>query len=299
MIIPSLIRFKDFGLQLTLQAQYAIRNLVSSKSIVSQDGRVDVSLTSHGRRIKTAHLVIESIAQGSELPKSITLWLDEKAAFENPTSEIRRLVKRGLELRLCSNYGPHTKYFPHVFFKASALPLVTADDDIFYPRWWLARLVEQGLKGDRTIVCHRAHRIAMEKLAIAPYRRWTSCTTTEPSMLNFATGVSGVFYPNEFLVALKGEGEGFAKVCPKADDVWLHAVAVRNDFSIAQTAAQPIHFPVLRGSQTDGLMVNNVFGKMNDLQVAATYGAAELAKLSACWQALVHHETADAIPSER
>ena len=57
-----------------------------------------------------------------------------RTRIESRPESLRRLERRGLEVRLTQNYGPHTKYYPSLADAiADGLPLVTADDDILYP----------------------------------------------------------------------------------------------------------------------------------------------------------------------
>src|ERR1700691_1503154 len=108
---------------------------------VTAPGGPVVSMTSYGRRIRTAYLAIESIAWGDVRPSRLILWLDDHTAFNNPPATIRCLMKRGLEVKLCEDYGPHKKYYPYLqSLETFESPLVTADDDILYPTYWLKHL---------------------------------------------------------------------------------------------------------------------------------------------------------------
>lgn len=85
------------------------RNKTEKSLAVAPDGPV-VSLTTHGKRIDSVYLTLESIARRSVLPSRIILWLDDLATFRNRPSSLRRLKDRGVEVQLAANYGPHTKY---------------------------------------------------------------------------------------------------------------------------------------------------------------------------------------------
>ena len=123
----------------------ATLNLVSRSRLAGGPGPV-VSLTTYGTRIRWSHLAIESIARGSLTPSRTGLWLDDEAAFARLPRPLRRLRRRGLEIRLSENLGPHTKYFPFIEASDSFTgPLVTADDDTIYPRFWLERLAQERL----------------------------------------------------------------------------------------------------------------------------------------------------------
>ena len=253
-------------------------NSVDSRFAVAPGGPV-VSLTSYGDRVESVHLAIESIAQGSVLPSRMILWLDQEDIYNNPPESLQRLRRRGLEICLTSNYGPHTKYFPFLNHHHSfSRPLVTADDDILYPVDWLSRLVDASNERPDLINCYRARVIAFSGNELAPYEEWRLCTSTHPASHHFATGVSGVIYPPEFLALLKQAGTGFEDCCPKADDIWLHVQALRHRFLIRQIVERSRHFPMIPGSQRIALQDRNR-GQIecgNDRQASLTYNQHDL-----------------------
>jgi hypothetical protein len=206
-------------------------------------GHANVSLTTYGKRIATVWKTIETIGSGTVRPRRLILWLDDAAVVANPPATLRRLQARGLEIRLCRDYGPHKKYFPYVQEMLDAEPdttLVTVDDDAYYPPTWLEEL----------LAAHEPNEVTAFRARIrsdGPYGTWRICATTEPSSRVFATGVSGVAYPPQLLRALRDRGEEFTKVCPRADDFWLHYAAVATKVPIRQvrdTAASWWEMPV-------------------------------------------------------
>ena len=259
-----------------------LRNRFDRSQIIGPGGPV-VSLTSYGKRVETVYLVIESIASGSLLPSRCILWLDEKPLVDSLPEELRRLQRRGLEIRLCQNYGPHTKYYPYLesSHKCEA-PLVTADDDILYPKDWLKRLVGEYHQFPDVVNCHRARVIAMNHDGIAKYESWRHAESTDQSMAHFALGVGGVLYPPRLQERLKQEGNAFLSCCPKADDVWLHVQALRAGFKIRQIAPTAFRLVYIPGSQTLALNHKNLAGGENDRQIATTYRVSDIDRLREC-----------------
>ena len=257
------------------------RNLSETASVLSAEGPV-VSMTSYGKRVETVYLTLESIARGHLLPRRLILWLDNEATFRNRPDSLRRLEARGLEVKLAGAYGPHTKYYPYLE-SAETLnaPLVTADDDTLYPAGWLKSLADGFMAHPTLVSCCRAHTVLLEGPGFAPYVTWKRCRATTPSVLNFATGVSGVIYPPALQRQLKAAGLDFVGLCPKADDVWLHVQALRGGFKVAQLKAWEQSFPTLPGTQSTGLIQGNVHGSQNDVQIRRTYTSSDIALLAA------------------
>ncbi len=267
-----------------LLARVAFRMLESfnrtSRSAVLGDGP-PVSLTTFGRRIPTAFASIESIGLGKVRPSRLVLWLDSAADLEQLDPRLQRLVGRGLEIRLSANYGPHTKYYPYVCDHLAAdTALATADDDIIYPPNWLSLLQAAHRRAPNMVHCHRAHLITFRGSELASYTDWESPKTDVAGARIFATGVSGVIYPAKLLQLLRDRGDEFTKKCPRADDVWLHYMAVENSIGVRQIRPRGRHYPVVVRSQVEKLQNENVAAQGNDRQILATYPGPIIEKIA-------------------
>lgn len=268
--------------QVRLVVPLLARHLTSRAPLVDPSSATVVSLTTHGRRARLVFLTLESVGWGRSRPRAVVLWLDDDALLSSPPRTLRRLVRRGLQVRRSENFGPHTKYYPYVRDHADdGALLVTADDDIVYPRDWLHELEQAAAAhGPGTVVCHRARVIHDEDGRLAPYRTWPLATSTGPSPRLLATGVGGVAYPPVMQRLLRDAGEAFRRHAPRADDIWLHAVALRAGVPVRQVSSTARQFPVLPASQGESLMATNVHGTGNDDAVAGTYTAEDVARIS-------------------
>ncbi|PRC42188.1 hypothetical protein C6A85_000000111795 [Mycobacterium sp. ITM-2017-0098] len=236
-------------------------NLLSDKPIIGGCD-VDVSVTTYGRRTRRVWSTLETIGRGTILPRSIILWHEDQAVVRKPPRELRRLMKRGLIIKHCEDYGPHKKIFPYVMEGNLERPLVTADDDVLYPHGWLSGLLS--IYRPDEVVAYRA--LTMSN---GPYESWQLCATTTPSENLLATGVSGVLYPPKVLMALRERGDEFMRVCPRADDFWLHYAAVASGVLIRQVSESAAEWWPTRPMQR-GLFVHNALQHGNDAIIEAT-----------------------------
>lgn len=251
---------------------YEARNRFTGKPIVGSS-TISVSMTTHGHRISSVHLVVESIAAGRVKPGRVILWLDNDEALETRSPQLRRLEKRGLEIRRSENFGPHTKYYPYVQSIATHdSPLVTADDDILYPRRWLHDLSVAHDRDPSAVIGHRVYRIALNGTELAPYDEWSACDTTASSFANLATGVSGVIYPPSMLNAIRAAGNQFASTIVRSnDDLWLHAIAIRSGHLVRQVSSSSRHFALILRGQDIALHRSNVAERVNDTIIDFLY----------------------------
>jgi hypothetical protein len=239
---------------------------------------VVVSMTTHSTRIARVYRTLESIARGTVKPRRLLLWLgaEEQARALPPT--LRRLQRRGLEIRYAADVGPHTKYYPYACSEAiHRLPLVTADDDMWYPPFWLERLWQAHQRDPARVHCYRARRVQLDSAHLLPYETWPFMDDDRPGPTVFATGVGGVVYPPALLDCLRDQGPGFAQCCPEADDLWLHVSALRHGFQARQLNPEVMEFETMPATQSIGLQVRNVGLSQNDVQAAATYTPDDLA----------------------
>ncbi|MGW9402469.1 hypothetical protein ACWGQ2_00700 [Arthrobacter sp. NPDC055585] len=249
----------------------SLRNRISSVPVLGS-APVNVSLTSYGTRLNSVHLTIESIARGQVKPQRLILWVEDPAFAAAPTAALVRLQRRGLEIEVTEGFGPHTKYYPYaVSMEQHTTALVTADDDILYPRSWLAALCSSYAKYPDAVSCHWANRIQTKDGLVAPYENWLPSRTPEPRRDQLALGVSGVLYPPGFIQKLAEAGAGFRELSPTADDIWLHWQALRNHFAVRQVTGTPRHFPVVPGSQAVSLQSSNVMQGRNNEWIRRLY----------------------------
>lgn len=261
--------------------QLALRNRLARRSAVDATATAVVTMTTHAARAHAAYLALESIARGRARPGRLILWIDDPALLSAMPRTWRRLRRRGVEFLPAERHGVHTKYFAYVrSVTHHDRPLVTSDDDIVYPRTWLAGLLAAHADHPDDVLCYRAHRIRFEADAIARYPTWTPCRDGATTIANFGTSVSGQLLPPALLNHVARAGAAFSDACPKADDIWLHVCALRAGFRVRQIVREPIHFTFIPRTQAVALQLTNL-PRDNDVQIAATYTADDLAMLRA------------------
>lgn len=260
-----------------LTIRYRILASRGSRPVIDPSVPVVVSLTSFGRRLHRVHVTLESIARGSVRPGGLVLWLDPDEDPATLPRPIRRLIDRGLEIRVSPwAIGPHNKYFPAVSApEPPGIPLVTADDDVLYPRHWLAQLLEEARRTPEMVVAHRVRDLLLDHAGrIAPYNSWPLTRATTPARRRFPTGSSGVLYPVALQLRLRDLGKGFESCCPRADDLWLHHAALLSGTLARQIRARARTFLEVPGTQTAALSRENTGQNGNDPQIEATYSRA-------------------------
>lgn len=195
-----------------------------------------VSLTSFPDRIYDIHYCLYSLLTQDLKPDKVILWLAEEQ-FPNKeddlTDEVINLKKNGLIIKWCNDIKPYKKLIP-VLKEYPEDFIVTADDDIFYPKCWLKNIWEQHLKTPDAIISSRARKINFTSEGlIDEYKNWNLINSyAEPSYLNFPTGAGGTLYCPDSLCDKVHDEKLFLDLCPNGDDIWFWAMAVLNKSKI-------------------------------------------------------------------
>lgn len=226
-----------------------------------------VSLTSFPVRINDLWKVIESLLRQTVKPSRILLWLS-KDQFPNESDipkSLRRLGKRGLEIIMVdSDLRSHKKYF----YTISRFPnkdFVIVDDDVFYNTKTLERLVQCHKVFPDCVCCNLADIILDNEGKILPYKVWKTITAkrNDPQSCILPIGVGGVYYPSGSLNELAKDSSTFMELCPKADDIWLWAMASIEGSKFVNTENVFGYLPVIIKNNITLASTNTTQGQMN------------------------------------
>ncbi|RDU65695.1 hypothetical protein CQA53_05910 [Helicobacter didelphidarum] len=247
----------------------------TSNPTQSSSPELIISLTSYPKRMGQIHYTLYSLFTQSLRPHRIVLWLSEEE-FPHKEVDLPQSVlgfqDKGLQVAWCKeNLKSYKKLIPSLQAFPNAL-IVTADDDAFYPYFWLQRLYEAYLQAPQYIHAHRAHRICFDKKgAILPYNAWQGeieSKQTMPSYLNFFTGLGGVLYPPNSLYKDICDSSLFMRLAPSNDDIWFWAMALLQGSKINVVHDNHANLETIdEGSQENALWKINVEQNQNDVQI--------------------------------
>lgn len=199
----------------------------------TRDPQWIISLTSFPERIYDIHYALYSLLNQSRKADKVILWLSKKEfpdGLNDVPEKVKAFIGGRFAVKWCSDLKSYNKLIPALKEYPESV-IVTADDDIFYPKDWLEKLIE--CYDGSNIVCHRAHRAEIKKNRILPYLQWEKeIKSGDASYRNFFTGVGGVAYPPGSLHKDVLKEDVFMSLAPKADDIWFWAMAVMNESKI-------------------------------------------------------------------
>lgn len=230
-----------------------------------------ISLTSFPDRVSTVHKTVQSILDQTVLPEKIILWLAEEQ-FPNRKGSLpralRKLEKKGLDIRFCKDLKPHKKYY-YTMLEYPDYTIITIDDDVVYDPDLIEVLLDSYTKFPHAISGMRVHRITFSDGKINPYNSWNFLDETlynNPSMLAIATGAGGVLYPPGILSKEVFDEDLILKTCLFGDDLWLKVNEVINGIPTVLAGANR-KLKYIDGTQESSLWLDNKSGGRNDRQL--------------------------------
>lgn len=181
-----------------------------------------VSLTSYRPRFGNLALTLRCLVQQSIRPDEIILWISPDDMPHLP-ADVLALQDTGITIREADDMLSFKKILPALRAYPDAT-IVTADDDVFYARDWLSKLVEGHAATGAKVVCCRAHEIRFDADGtLLMYTQWhTNVDGPCQSTLLFPTGVSGVLYRPDALDTRVLDYDLATTLCPQGDDIWLY-----------------------------------------------------------------------------
>lgn len=250
---------------------------------IREKDKIIVSLTSFPARIDKIWICIETILRQSTKPDQIILWLAESQfdGIESLPEKLKKQIAKGVQVKFCQDIRSHKKYY----YTMKEFPndiVITLDDDVFYHKNTIDKLVDLNNKFSNTICCNRGHVIKLLDGVIAPYNQWGKKNETEiekPSKMICPTGVAGVLYPPKSLHPDVFDSEVFQEICPIADDLWLKVMSLRNGTQVAKTINYPDPLFTINSTQKESLAMNNVLQNKNDEQLKALINKYEIQSL--------------------
>lgn len=236
---------------------------------------VILSLTTYGRRVHNVHYTIISLLRQTYRPDAIILWLDEDNWNDSILPDkLRKLKSLGLTVKYCKDIKSYKKLIPALLEYPESI-IVTCDDDIYYRKNMLARLMAAHEKWPNHVIAHRAHQITFnDNGELNEYNMWPQEISNKKGLNIFPTSGGGTLYKKEFFHPDVCKVELIMRLCPKADDIWNYFMgALNNTENVVLPYNGYIYLPLDVFYQTlhkgSSLSDINCSENFNDVQIKA------------------------------
>lgn len=246
-------------------------NLARKQRHFSGDGHLIVSLTTHPPRISDVYLTIESILLQNATDFEIHLYISEKdmATIGQLPATLQRQMNRGVKIiTTAEDYRSYDKLV-HALKANPEATIVTADDDVIYPRNWLARLLEGASRYPDCVICHRGHLLKESSpgsgyICYQTSREAIQEPVERPLLNLMPTGNGGVLYPPGSLDLMAVDHKAFQALAPNADDIWFKMASLKRGTRCFRVNSYNVNFLPTRAAHFQPLHKENVKGNGNN-----------------------------------
>ena len=229
-----------------------------------------ISFTTIPSRIEHIKPMVDSILNQSIKADEIILWVANsyKRIESNAEIEIPYFIKQSnISVKYCTDVGPFTKLYYSLKqeWHNKDTIIVTVDDDVFYPRHWLKKLLRQANKTPEKAIGYRG-RILNDKLDYNSSTKVTNAPMFRPIKVDIITGTWGALYRVKFF----NEGifnMDLIQANFMVDDIWITGHLAENNVerivikNVGVKLFQEIH-------EIDGLWLENRTTNNNNKMLA-------------------------------
>ena len=224
-----IILLSTWGCMIKPYIDFRIKRMEGTGINTSEERRrkVIVSLTSYGRRVKDIlPYTIYSLLQQDYKPDAVILWLDfDNWNDNNLPHQIKLLQAHGLTVRYCKDLRSYKKHVPALSEYPEDL-IITTDDDFYYAKDFVCRLISAFKSDPNRIYTHRAHRPTFRDGKLLPYDKWNKLVYNLSDGALFPTTGGGCLFQRHLLDDDALNEELFKQFCPTADDVWFYFMTI-------------------------------------------------------------------------
>lgn len=227
---------------------------------------VVISLTSYPARYKFLRkTLISLLLQESDVNFIIhvNLWTDEYRKLPKRLFRMQSDKLKFFEIE--ENMRVFLKLLP-TMRREPLLPIVTADDDIYYKGSWLKNLYDEYLRTEFVAIGYRACLFEPSgSTSVPPYSNWPEIRRESgPSPSIFLTGVGGVLYPPRWF-SIEDLDYSMPQIfSPGNDDLWYYFLARSKGQIFKKIFANEFEPMYWLGSQRTALWRSNVSNNVND-----------------------------------
>ena len=201
---------------------------------IKRSTQVIVSLSCTEDNFDKLQYTLYSLFNQKVSPDKVILWISNRYELSELPYSITKFVKSGLDIRFVEEAGSYTKIIYALKEYRDSI-IVTADENIYYPRCWLLKLYHSYISNPEDIHVHGFFGINSDKNRICTIKEWRifSCNETS-SFKNFPVSAGGVLYPpNCFIKDILRE-DIYKKKADVSWEIWSWVISVVSNRKIRQ-----------------------------------------------------------------
>lgn len=192
-------------------------------------GKIYVSCTTTSKRLEYLYYMVKSIERQTLRPACMVINVSRAPyLMDEGLSEIPSWLEQNwIRINWVENTGSYRKLLPLINEVEDEDLVITADDDILYPRDWLQQLVNASKKYPKSIVSARSRYIRKGIGGrFLGYYYWQICNYRKESFWLLPTTGGGAVFRRQFFDLDILNNPVFLDLAPTSDDLWFRACSM-------------------------------------------------------------------------
>lgn len=168
---------------------------ISGINELKRETQIVVSITSGEDRFDELELSLYSVFNQTISPDKVILWFSNEYELSELPYSITRYIKNGLEIRFVED----KKSFTNIIYALKEFEnhiIITAEDNICYPKDWLKKLYHSYITNPKDIHVHRAFKVKTKENTNLPSVLCEKYFNNEMAGFDYIPDIyGGVLYP--------------------------------------------------------------------------------------------------------
>ena len=160
-----------------------------------REKNIVVSISAEEESFDNLEYTLYSVFNQRVLPDNVILWISDEYELSDLPYTVTKFIKYGLDVRFVKNLDSYTK-ITYALKEYKNSVIVTADENIYYPKSWLSKLYLSYISNPNCIHVHTARGVTLKSGRAVPDIEWTKYISTEnASYKYFPETTGGILYP--------------------------------------------------------------------------------------------------------
>ena len=199
---------------------------------LKRETKIVVSLSAEEESFDNLEYTLYSIFNQKVKPDNILLWVSNEYELSDLPYSVTKFVKSGLDIRFVEYKASYTKII-YALNEFKDCIIVTADENIYYPKNWLGKLYLSYISNPNDIHVHSAVKISEKQDKTTPVCEWNKFVNTEKASYKyFPVQTGGVLYPPNCFTREVSREDVYKKKINTTWDIWSWVMVLLSDRKI-------------------------------------------------------------------
>ena len=204
----------------------------SNVNKLKRETKIIVSMSAEEEDFGNLKYTLFSVFNQKIAPDNVVLWISDKYELSDLPYSVTRYIKNGLDVRFVNDIGTFTKIL-YALKEFEDCIIVTADENIYYPKNWLAKLYLSYISCPNDIHAHSVADVMCKGDKLDSVTKWKKFAGMEKAGYNyFPLETGGVLYPPNCFIREISREDIYRKKLKTSWDIWSWIIALMSDRKI-------------------------------------------------------------------